>query len=857
MARQTLAISNSQAARVKIRKALEVKGWTITEKDTRPLVAACLKYVEQYQATHQLADGDLRWLKDFEHIFRTSGSKEEREKQLQEVKNRIVKCSGLTLLETIKSFIESGEISVKNISYGTWERFHSGEAITKKIFKIYCEILGEDWEDIAENFNSQVNFANDKIGENQQSLNPDTKRDASVLYYLPSSDYTRLIGREEKFAILLEYLSLKTLEEESAREQDKQNGNLISITGIGGVGKTSLALEAAYHCLRCSQESLDENYKYDAIIFISFQRQRITSNRIVNSSKRRGFNCIQILNRIARVFNRKELTKLDFSELREEIIDLLTDKKTLLVVDNLETVDDIDDVIFLLQELPISVKVVVTSRETMGFGIPLPIDVLSETSALELIESQAKQQGVTLNIEQSLLIYRKTCGIPLAIILTVGKLAIVGLHRFEYVINNLSGGSNDIVRYCFESSFSPLKGKSSYQLLTTLALFCKIPSEKYIIKIANFLEEDQIIERFVELQQLRLIQRFSEQYEILPIIRSYVLAELKNDCEWESELRNRWVKWYKEFVNLYGGQDEKEWNNYEQLEKEWDNISDVISWCINHNQYGDVKYFWQWIKGYSFIQGYQSDRLTVWNTRLYWTDWLLENAEKNQDYSTAREVLFDRAWTLTVMGEPEKMRQAVKLFRQAWRYRKPDNNPFFLISLALHIGYLRFRQYKIKKAKQWLDYAEKHLKNDQSNKDNSLIKFFKLNYYRGQIYFEAKKYILAAESFKRALELSEKMKHSRGISLSKRWLANVAIELNDFDDAEEIFEDNLKIAQDNKDRVGVAFCRQSLAFLEKARGDFSKAKEFGEKAIEDFQVLKIIREVEITKKLLNNLEKKE
>lgn len=850
MPRQTLTVS--QSGQEKIREAIKNKQWEVSEKDTRPLVAACLKYIDQYQASHQLSDNDRKWLQDFEQIFRIEGeqnqTKEEKKAKLAKIKQEIIKTSGYTLIEKIKDLINSNEIFVQNISWGTWNRFASKsrrQPVNETAFKIYCEILGLlNWREIAENSPNQPKLEENKI-TNSNDLSNDSNN--IVYYYLPSPNYTKLIGRENELSSLLEQLSL-----------DK-NFYKIIITGIGGIGKTSLALEAAYYCLKCSLEKLDKNYQYETIIFTSFKQQEITNQSKIIPCEHKQLSCLKILNSIARTLNRKELLQLDFYSYVDEIKHLLKNHQTLLILDNLETVEDLDNIIYFLNQLPNTVKVVITSREEKGFcQVNISLNTLNK-SALELIQYESalhlQNKNIILTPEQFLQVYEKTCQIPLAIILVIGQLA--SYYHFDYVIESLSNGSNDIVRYCFESSVRPLKGRSSYQLLTTLALFSKIPSNEIVFKIANVVDEAQKMKAFPELQQLRLIQGFPDRYEMLSIIRSYVLTELKNDFEWESELRNRWVNWYKEFVRQYGGQDEKEWNNYEQLEEEWENITDVITWCINYNKYNDVKYFWLWIKGYSFIQGYQSDRLTVWNTRLYWTDWLIENAEKNQDYSTASEVLFDRAWTLTVMGEPEKMCQAVKLYRQAWRYRKPDNNPIFKVSLAIHIGYLRFRQHKINKAKHWLNYAEKFLRNYQLNKDNSLHQFFKLNYYRGQIYFEEKDYISAKESFEQALKLSEKTKHSRGIYLSKRWLANVAIELNDFEDAQGIFEENLRIAEENKDRVGVAFCRQSLAFLGKARGDFSKAKEFGEKAIEDFQVLNLFQEVETTKELLSDLDKKQ
>ncbi|WP_217360067.1 hypothetical protein, partial [Anabaena sp. UHCC 0253] len=57
-------------------------------------------------------------------------------------------------------------------------------------------------------------------------------------------------------------------------------------------------------------------------------------------------------------------------------------------------------------------------------------------------------------------------------------------------------------------------------------------------------------------------------------------------------------------------------------------------------------------------------------------------------------------------------------------------------------------------------------------------------------------------------------------------LCDVAIKLKDFDFAEQKLNQNLIIAQGNKDQVTIAFCYQSLAFLEKARGNIDLSKKF-------------------------------
>ncbi|NEQ41963.1 MAG: hypothetical protein F6K40_39595, partial [Okeania sp. SIO3I5] len=64
------------------------------------------------------------------------------------------------------------------------------------------------------------------------------------------------------------------------------------------------------------------------------------------------------------------------------------------------------------------------------------------------------------------------------------------------------------------------------------------------------------------------------------------------------------------------------------------------------------------------------------------------------DYEIAIEVMFDKAWILTLIETPEKLNEAIELFSQVWLQRKHHHNPIFQIDVAIDISYIRIIQNK-------------------------------------------------------------------------------------------------------------------------------------------------------------------
>ena len=322
---------------------------------------------------------------------------------------------------------------------------------------------------------------------------------------------------------------------------------------------------------------------------------------------------------------------------------------------------------------------------------------------------------------------------------------------------------------------------------------------------------------------------------MLPLMRDYANAELETAPDFKALAHERWVEWYLSFVETHGGKDWTDWQNYEHLEQEWTVVQAVIEWCIAADRYAEVCQFWQKVRCYSHAQGYRSNRLTCWASRIDWTNWLIHAAEQRQDQSTAAAVMFDQAWTLTLLGQPHHLAAAAPLFASAWNYRG-STELAFQIDLAIHIAVWHIQQQQFSAASSWLKDAETLL-NSPSLDAAHLRLWIQWHYYQGEIAYKTENYAQAQFHFQQALHQAKTADWQRVIFLTKDWLADVALKQGNLAEARLLMEAGLQVAQVHDDRCRMAFCMRALARLEQSLGNQSLAHEWIEAAKQLFEEL--------------------
>jgi LuxR family glucitol operon transcriptional activator len=705
------------------------------------------------------------------------------------------------------------------------------EKISKKRFK---EPLRRYWEQSVKN-SQPPQEENEKNIEPillklERSLPPDN---------LPTRNYTNLIGRETELTQLRELLS------------PSNRKSRIVVGGIGGIGKTSLVLEAAYSCLE-----EDEASSRQIIIFTTAQQTRLTGRGIEKSLQREA-TLEDIFRAIARTLDCRELLadSPDFQTRLQNILDSLRRQPVVLILDNLDTLEDIENVRGFIYNLPHQVKVVITSREKVQLeaATPIRLEPLGEADGISLIRHLA-ENSVSLTEEQCRQVWEKTSGIPAAMVYIIGQLAAD--YPLEPVLERLTRASGDVVRYCFEGSVAFLQERepSSYRLLMALARFPGGSGPEAIALVAGVDFQTAIDGGLAKLRQQYLAVGEPSRYQMLSLTREYAIAYLQNHPELEREIIESWLSWSLDYCQEHGGKDWQEWNEYDELEREWENIKEALFYCIDNNRYEDVCKFWHTVKCYNYSQGYyRGDRSNYWkNTRLFWTEWLIEAAKEREDWFTAAEIMGDRAWTFTLINRPESLAKADLLFQDAWNICQQHDLDLKL-HLAIYIGALRVYQTRFEEATSWLNEAEELWEKADLEAEEKTKKLIHICYYRGHICYKTDVDDLGKKLFAEVLKLAKEINWERAVYLAKDWLADIDIKQGNFEEAEKLLLEGLEVAKINKDKCREAFCQRSLARLEKGRGNVEAAISFAREARDNFRSLGMRKEEGETEELLEQL----
>jgi len=586
---------------------------------------------------------------------------------------------------------------------------------------------------------------------------------------------TPLLGRLEELAVLCEMIG------------SLDSGvRLLTLTGVGGTGKTRLCLEVG---LRLLAERVDS--VADGIYFVPLAP--ISEPELVIAT-------------IAEKFGVKEKGR---RSLMEKLKEHLAELKMLLVLDNFEqVVTAAPQIADLLAAAP-GLRVLVTSRCVLDvygeheFQLePLPLPALLHTGSPPL-EKLTTYAAVALFVERARAVKRnfvltdenapavvEICrhldGLPLAIELAAARskffspqamLKRLTNRRLAFLTSRLRNvpPRQRTLRATIDWSYNLLSPEEQ-ALFARLAVFVG----EFTLSAAEAVvgdEESFVFEGITTLVDSSMVQPatplepFDEPcFRLLLILREYALEQLATSG-FLTPLQKRHAQYYlrltEEAETKWRSPEENAWLN--RLEAEHDNLRAALKCSLAG---ADVEIGLKLTAG---LQGF-------WHTRGYWTEalhWFKESLQKSSGHTPRRAKFLQLTGiTLSYQG---KLNQAIPFLEQS--------------------------------------VEDFH----QLGKTEGVAKGL---YQLGRIAVKQNEYQQANKLLEESLALYQKVDEPHGMSYVLDYLGTVAVSLGHYERATALYEQTLALARSRYDKPNISFTLNSLGELARLRGEYEQAARF-------------------------------
>jgi len=386
---------------------------------------------------------------------------------------------------------------------------------------------------------------------------------SGLMASLPRRPY--FVGREDELKTVLQSL------------QPNSRTFIIGIEGIGGVGKSALAIEVSHRCI--------EDDLFASVIWISSKESILTVHGIepiIPEAK----SLSDILITIGTSLGNPTIGNLSIQDQIKRAYNLLSRQTTLLILDNFESLskEEQHDILDFLRRSPITIKAIVTSRERVTEGQIIRLQGLSAEESNALLKWDAQQKNIQLTHDQNKHLVDLTGGLPLALLWVQGQIAVLG-YSVTQVLDKLKLDANiPILQYCFNHSWNLLRNNNENKLLFILALLPEAVSRDALQEISGIDDDDDLDVALSDLLQLTLVEHEPHRsyFNILPLTRRYIRTQFGSDRKF---IKQAELKIAQHYVKLLAQKSSfKEWRGYDELLLDRNNILSAAQWCYKSIQ---------------------------------------------------------------------------------------------------------------------------------------------------------------------------------------------------------------------------------------------------------------------------------
>jgi predicted ATPase/class 3 adenylate cyclase len=619
---------------------------------------------------------------------------------------------------------------------------------------------------------------------------------------------TPFIGREHAIRAVKERLS-------------NANVRLLTLSGVGGTGKTRLALEAA--------ADLVDEFEH-GVFFVPLAA--LSDPALVLAT-------------IAKVFDVREATG---RPLQEQLQDYLREKQMLLVLDNFEQVIDAAPRITDLLTAAPRLKVLVTSREVLRLSgetdYPVPPLSLPDRKRLPPLERFTQYDAVALFIERALAvkpgfavtndnapavaeICHRLDGLPLAIELAAARVRVLPPQRMlvelSHRLSFLIDGARDLparqktLRGTIDWSHALLTGDEQ-RLFRRLAVFvggCALEAIEAVCNIENNLSVLETVESLVGKSLVKQTEAHGEpRFAMLETIREYAMDRLIAAGD-EERVRERHRDYFLSLAEQAEpklmGAEQAAW--LERLEEEYENLRAGLDWSLIEAGSGGSLRLCGALHQFWVVRGHHSEG----------REWCLRALGK----TGAEERTSERAKALNVAGVLARRQgdypAARALGEESLAIQRRLGDRRGMASSLHNLGNVAMRQGDIASARALYEesLAISRELGDWTGIASSLNDL-------GNV---ATEHSSARALYEESLAISRELGDRRSIASSLHALGNVAMAQGDIASARTLYEESQAISRELGDRMGISHSLHDFGTVAFEQGDYPAAGALYEESL--------------------------